>query len=111
METSSPHLDPDLYRRLLVDNHDAFAAGLYEVAYHALAAALHWADTARDANRLHEIQNQAHAQRAWIVANAPTHRISPQAAALRGNRSVYDSLDLQIQAMLNRATGDEARAE
>jgi hypothetical protein len=33
----------DLYDRLMALNREAFAAGSYEVAYHALAAALHCA--------------------------------------------------------------------
>jgi hypothetical protein len=101
MET--PAFDPDLYQRLVVISHEAFALALYEVAYHALLGALHWADTVHDVERLREVHAIGIAQRAWIVRYAPDHRIAPQMAALRGNRSIYDSLDLQVRSMLARA--------
>src|SRR5215212_7539826 len=98
----TPPLDPDLYLRLLAISDEAFAAELYEVAYHALLAALHWADTAHDVVRLQEVRARAQEQRDWVAVQAPEHRHAPQAAARRGHRSIYDSLTLQADAMLAR---------
>src|SRR5215216_1289721 len=83
---------PDLYTRLLASSQDAFAAEFYEVAYHALMAALHYADSTQDAARLQEVATVAQTHQARLATESPEHLIAPRAAQRRGNRDVYASL-------------------
>ena len=95
--TTPPEADP--YIQLLAISQEVFDAQLYEVAYHALMAALHCADSAQDEDRLIEVATVAQAQRDRLATESPHHLIAPQAAERRGHRSVYDSLLLQVTAM------------
>ena len=77
---ATPPPDPDLYEQLVVLSQDAFDAGLYDVAYHTLSAALHWANSAHDLARLEEVATVARVQRAQLAVHAPAHPIGVEAA-------------------------------
>jgi hypothetical protein len=86
-----------IYDQLLDINKDAFEQGLYEVAYHTLAAALHCATQIRGQAPLIALEQRARQQKDWIDASAPEHPVSSQSASLHGHRSIYTSLLMQIQ--------------
>lgn len=109
MDSATP--PPDLYERLIAISQEAAAAALYEVAYHTLVAALHCADTAGNSVRLHEVLTLAATQRTRLLTQAPDHLLTPQASAARGTHNIYDSLELQGQAMLTRLRSKAALAQ
>jgi len=90
--------DPTLLDRLLDANRDAFEAAQYEVAFHALAAALHAADDLKDLATLRHVQRTARDQGAWIDAHAPEHRLSPQSAEARRTHTRFSTLAGQADA-------------
>jgi hypothetical protein len=79
-------------------NEQAFGQGDYEVAYHALAAALHCAYLLKEQGLLTALEQRAGEQRDWIDTAAANHPLSSQAASLHGHVGVYTSLVKQIQA-------------
>jgi hypothetical protein len=87
----------EMYDQLMDINKEAFAQGRYEVAYHALAAALHCAILLEEQTLLTALEHRAREQSDWIDASASDHPLSSQSASLHGNRSVYTSLIRQIQ--------------
>jgi hypothetical protein len=82
----------DLYTRLLAISHEALEAGHHEVAYHALSAALHYAQNTRDIERLNEVSRTATEQLAYINANAPGSVMSTTSAQKRSGVDMYDTL-------------------
>jgi len=92
-------IERDSYARLLVINRQAFSEAHYEVAYHALAAALHAAGDAADATRVRQIQNLAIQQRDWIDEHRPEHRLSSTSARGRGQQSIFFMLERQAAAL------------
>lgn len=87
-----------LYARLLDINRLAFSEAHYEVAYHALAAALHSASDRGDRERLTDVRRLANEQRDWIDTNQPDHRLSSNSAKARGQHSLFDMLERQAEA-------------
>jgi hypothetical protein len=85
----------DLYERLLALNREAFAAGSYEVAYHALAAAMHCAIELEAPELLSDVAQRASEQMTWIDEHVPEHTLSTRSAGQRGNTSVYGLLARQ----------------
>jgi hypothetical protein len=79
------------YGRLMAVNAEAFAAGHWEAAYHALTGALHCAVDLRDAEQLWEVSDWARQQQAAIVAQAPRHRLSTQRAGARGHKGLFET--------------------
>jgi len=90
----------DLYERLITASEMAFASAHYEVAYHALIAALHWANDHADLRRLQAIEQLANEQHHWLDTHLPQHRLSTQSSKLRGNQSVYETLKRQVASMI-----------
>lgn len=88
----------NLYTRLLDINRLAFSEAHFEVAYHALAAALHSACDTGDRERLHDVRRLATEQRDWIDANQPEHRLSSSSAKARGQHGLFDMLERQAEA-------------
>ena len=82
----------DTYERLLATSRAMTARGLYEVAYHALAAAMHCAEALGDSERLVVVEREAREQLMWIDDRDPEHQLSTVSATKRRNRSVYQSL-------------------
>lgn len=94
--TAAP--DEGLYSALLAINRRAFARAAYEVAYHALAAALHAACDDADRERISDVRLIASRQGAWIDAHRPEHRLSSNSAKARGRLSMYSMLERQAEA-------------
>ena len=87
-----------LFDRFMRLSRDAFDAGSFQAAYHALAGALHCAESLRDAKRLGMVQEETSRQIAIIDTDHPQHRVGSAAAARRGNTGVYRSLLAQLRA-------------
>jgi hypothetical protein len=94
-----PETARDSYSRLLVINRDAFAGAHYEVAYHALAAALHSACDQANQERVRNVQTLATQQRDWIDVHRPEHRMSTTSALTRGQKSQFWMLERQAAAL------------
>ena len=65
----------DLYPNLLSASRQAFAAGYYDTAYHALMAALHAAQDREDVGRLEEVANLASHHQVELNGRAPAHHL------------------------------------
>jgi hypothetical protein len=76
---------------------DAFAAGHYAMAYHALAAAMHGAFDLGDEQRLDAVTALAQEQNAWLAQHAPHHELSAQAALTRGSNNLWSSLQREVE--------------
>lgn len=85
----------DLYTRLLTINTDAMEGRLYEVAFHALTAALHAAEVRGDAERFDAVKRLAERQLEHIDKHEPEHRFSSRSAAERGQHPVFATLARQ----------------
>src|SRR5215218_6072833 len=86
---------PSLFVRLLAESREAHACGQYEVAYHALTAAMHAADDAADIAALETAAHEAAAQLEHIDVHAPEHRLSTRSAARHAHPGVYTLLTRQ----------------
>jgi hypothetical protein len=87
----------EIYDQLMDINEEAFEQGYYEVAYHALAAALHSGLLLEEQGVLEELEQRTLEQRNWIDTYDSEHPLSSQSASSRGHVDVYTSLLLQIQ--------------
>jgi hypothetical protein len=87
---------------LLAESRSALAAGMYEVAYHALAGALHGAEEASDDQRLRAIQAEATSQQNAVDERSPQHRLSRLSGKDRGHRGWFDALAMQANAVISR---------
>ena len=92
-------VESDSYSRLLNINREAFAEAHYEVAYHALAAALHAASDEADQARVRSVQEIAIQQGNWIDEHRPEHRLSSISARKRGQRTLFWMLERQAAAL------------
>jgi len=86
----------DLYSQLMALSQEALESGHYETAYHALAAAMHYAQALSDDKRLTRVETAAKAQQDWIDTHAPEHRMSRQSSVKRSGQSLYDVLARQV---------------
>jgi hypothetical protein len=91
----------DCYDRLLDISREAVADGHHEVAYHALAAALHAAQDGGDRQRLLHVQATAMEYLTALDAASPGHRLSSTGRASRPNGP-------NLYAMLARQAGGQA---
>lgn len=87
-----------VYDHLMVISQKALETGHYEVAYHALAAAMHYARDESNIERLARVETIAQAQQDWIDARDRKHWMSRQSATQRGVKSLYDTLARQARA-------------
>jgi len=97
----------ELYQQFMDQNVQAFAGRHFEVAYHALAAALHCVEDIRDAGLLAEVQWLAEEQAKCIDTNALGHNLSSPRAKARGNESMFLSLSKQARSMLLGLKADD----
>jgi hypothetical protein len=88
-----------MFARLLALNREAFDAGSYTTAYHALATALHAAYVEQDAAGCARVALLVGAQLAVIDATAPAYAYSTAAAHARGHASIFTRLAEQAHAM------------
>lgn len=92
----------DLYEQFTELSEMAFADAHYEAAYHALLAALHTAFDDRNTSGIEAVKRMAQEQIAWLDTYRPDHTTGSNAALHRGQRSIYESLQLQADSMLLR---------
>lgn len=78
-----------LFERLLAASREAHGLGHYEVAYHALTAAMHSADDDADVRGLAVIGREAERQIAHIDRVDPGHRLSTRSAGRHTHPGVY----------------------
>ena len=95
---SKAELESSSYASLLAINRQAFAGAHYEVAYHALAGALHCAIDDDDHAKMRDVQAIAGHQRDWIDQYRPEHRLSTASARTRGQNSMFAMLERQAAA-------------
>lgn len=100
MQDTSHNKDGDMYERLMAMSQEALVSAHYETAYHALAAAMHYAQALGDDQRLSLVEQAAKAQQDWIDAHAPAHRLSTQSAAKRRVVSIYNMLARQAATLV-----------
>lgn len=96
--SNSAELQGSPYGPLLAINRQAFALSHFEVAYHALAGALHCAVDEGDRERMRDVQAIAGRQRDWIDQFQPEHRLSTSSAKARGQNSMFAMLERQAAA-------------
>ncbi len=82
---------------------EALVSGHYETAYHTLAAAMHYAQDRGDEKCLMAVKQAAQAQKDWIDAHAPAHRMATQSAVQRQGHNLYDTLVLQAATRMQIA--------
>ena len=93
-----------LYERLLELSGEAHGAGLHEVAYHALSAAMHAAESAGNTGAVAAVGREARKQINWIDAHAPAHRLSTKSSKRHDHPGVYAMLERQAE-MIARLMG------
>ena len=76
----------------------ARAVDEYEVAYHALAAALHAAESLNDQETCRLVERYADECRQHIDIRAPAHKLSSRSAQARGHESVFRQLGVTAQS-------------
>jgi hypothetical protein len=91
-----------LFAHCIALNREAFAAGYYNTAYHALAAALHVAHARQEAEGLARVERLAVEQLAVLDATAPAYEYSTRSAEASGLPSIFTMLAREAQAMLLR---------
>jgi hypothetical protein len=96
-----------LFGQCLALNREAFAAGYYTTAYHALAAALHLAHARQDTEGLSEVERMASEQLAVIDITAPAYEYSTRSAEASGLPSIFLMLAREAQAILRRLPDEQ----
>ncbi|HEU4404460.1 MAG TPA: hypothetical protein VFS43_04125 [Polyangiaceae bacterium] len=94
---AAPDEANDVYATLLEVNAWAMRAGLYEVAYHALAAALHLAESLADPKRFDTVAALAERQQEHIDEHEPGHRLSRRSSEGRGQAGLFPTLARQAR--------------
>lgn len=90
----------EMYEQLLAISVRACSECSFEVAYHALAAAMHRAKDLIDVQFLRELLQEAERQKQLIDTRYPDHPLSASSARSRGHESIYASLLRQISTQL-----------
>jgi hypothetical protein len=81
---------------------EAQAIAEHHVAYHALAAAMHAAESMRDSEGLENIAALAREHAGWIDQNDAKHPLSTESAAMRGHHSLFEQLAAMCAAVRAR---------
>jgi len=84
----------------------ARAADQYQVAYHALAAALHAAESLNDQEACRLIERYADECRQHIDIHTPAHKLSSRSAQARGHESIFRQLGVTAQSARLRIESD-----
>lgn len=100
LPTSSERQRDQQYEQLLIISCQACDNAAFEVAHHALAAAMYRARDLDDVFLLRELLLEAERQKKRIDALHPTHLLSSSSAFMRGHESVYNALQRQINVLL-----------
>lgn len=96
-----------LLERLLELSAEAARIGEYEIAYHAILAALHAAESARSLSGVERVLRLAEEQEMAIESLRPPHRLSSAEAKHRGTDPLYRSLPIHAEAVRLRLTSDK----
>ncbi len=88
----------NLYDQLVRINKEAFEAGMYDAAYHALCSAMHCAQHLESDQALLDIKNKAEEELAWIDLYKPGYEYSSTSSAERNHESIYKMLSRQAEA-------------
>jgi len=87
---------------LMVISRESADAGTFDVAYHALAAAMHAAEAAKDLVALDHVLDQCVAQDAMLEGISPPHHLSTKGAQKRHTVPLYKSLRATIESTRTR---------
>ena len=90
----------DIYRDLMQMNRKCFEGEKFDIAYHALMAALHCAQELKDIPYLQEIERAANEQLKYIDANHAEYEHSTVAASKRNHVSIFQTLARQANARI-----------
>ena len=90
----------EMYAQLLTISRQACSETSFEVAYHALAAAMHRAKDLKNMRFLRELLQEAEQQMKLIDRDYPDRPLSSFSARSRQHESVYISLQRQISTLL-----------
>jgi hypothetical protein len=85
---------------------EAQAEREYEIAYHALCAALHAAESLGDPQTCRLVASRAGECRDWIDLHAPRHKLSTRSAQARGHESIFRQLSMLAEAAHLRLAGE-----
>lgn len=77
---------------------DARDAGQWEVAYHALCATLHAAESLEDEHACTFVAMRAKECRDWIDLHAPEHKHSTRSAQSRGHEGIFRQLTITAES-------------
>jgi len=102
--------DVALFRSLVKANQKAFDKGMYSVAYHALAAALHCAQCNEDEVGLTEVEKAAGEQGSLIDLYAPDYEHSTRSSETRGRTSIFALLARQASTRRSILHHEQERA-
>jgi membrane protein required for beta-lactamase induction len=91
-----------LVDQLLALSDAAEGVGSFEAAYHAVMAALHVADHARDVEQVERVARFALAQEQRLEAVEPPHRLAHDAAEQRGTLPLYRNFQVHAGAVRSR---------
>jgi hypothetical protein len=101
----------DWFEQLMRINDEAFDAGRYETAYHALMAALHASQDTGDPVHLRRVEQTAEQQQDQIDIDAPRHRLSSDEAKRRGVVGIFRMAARQASARLAILKRSHRKAE
>jgi hypothetical protein len=90
-------MEPDLFEQLIRISRKALDGSHYSVAFHALAAALHYAQDEANIERLLLVESIAFKQLEWIDVNAPQYEHSTRSSKRRGAPNIFQSLTRQAR--------------
>jgi hypothetical protein len=102
------------FDRAMSVNREGFAAGHYEAAYHALMAALHFAEDLEDEGRLLRVAQVAGEQGRLLDSLPTPHRLSSRMAKARGHEGLFPmamkqaSVQARLAHMKNRSDQHDA---
>lgn len=99
VDRTPPSPPGSLSARLLALGEEAVDAGDFETSYHALMAALHAAERARDLDAVRRVGEAAAAHEARLEAIVPAHPLSAAWAARRGTRPVHRTLRVHVDSV------------
>jgi hypothetical protein len=110
MQTRAPHhlqqlaqVRDDLLRLYA----EAREIGEHQVAYHALAAVLHAAESLRQSDVLEQIAALAREHGRLIDQNEPRHPLSARSASIRGHHSIFEQLAAMCAAVRARLKAED----
>ena len=92
----------ELRDRLLELHAQARALGYHEVAYHALAAAMHAGESSRDLASIDLVEQRSREHGQWLDSHDPQHPLSSPSAAQRGHHSLFQQLAATCAAVRAR---------